>query len=380
MIGKYRRMSLWHVLWPLRRIALSLLPFLFAITSECVAVGVKSHSYAGFVPTPWRIIPPRRAALSGAIAGIQPSGGLHVGNYIGCIQPAVQYQNAGGELTFLIADLHATTGREPNLELSDRTRRTVATLLACGIDPSVTNVILQSDFPEILELHWIIGTVISLGRLRKLANFERRDLAQEKDSVAQCLYPLLMAADVLCSGSDTIIAGADQSCHICVVREVADKLNRRAASTVVCVPEVYQSSGFKVLSLDGSEKMSKSSSKASSRVNLTDSDSEIFEKLRAAKTSSTNDASSPEVANLIRLLSFFSGEPPSSSNDDMQFSVLKQRLHEAMSQHLAPIRERYNTLMLDDEAVLSALRAGRQRMKPVFSSIVEVCDIRTLSH
>lgn len=107
---------------------------------------------------------------------VQPSGELHIGNYIGCIHPAVQYQNEKGDLIFMVADLHATTGnnqsviyvlftgQQENGHLNDMTRKTVATLLACGIDPMRTSVILQSEFPSILELHWILGTVISLGR------------------------------------------------------------------------------------------------------------------------------------------------------------------------------------------------------------------------
>ncbi|GFE53467.1 tryptophanyl-tRNA synthetase [Babesia ovis] len=343
----------------------------FILTAKvCSTIGLKPIYHAGFVPATRVVVPPRSASLSAAIAGIQPSGDLHIGNYIGCIKPAVEYQDDRGDLTLLIADLHATTGRETNQDLGDVTRRTVATVLACGIDPEKTNVILQSDMPEILQLNWILGTVISLGRMRKLANFDRRDLAQEKDSVAECLYPLLMAADVLCSGSDTIIAGVDQTSHAHVIREVAEKLNRRLASPIIPMPNLHVNSGFKVMSLDGEGKMSKSSKKQSSRIHLTDTDEEIYEKLRKAKTSTTADASSPEVANLIRLLNFFSGDVQSTISE-MQFSVLKDHLHQATCIYLSPIRQRYYKLISDDTAVQAALRAGHRRMQPVFASILE---------
>ncbi|GIX61289.1 tryptophan-tRNA ligase [Babesia caballi] len=258
-------------------------------------------------------------------------------------------------------------GGEPGADLREGTRRTVATLLACGVDPAKANVILQSQFPEILELQWVLGTAISLGRLRKLANFDRRAMAGEGDSVGQCLYPLLvscgcggrgnalqMAADVLCSDSETIIAGEDQACHVGLIREVAEKLNHRLEAPVVRVPQWHRHCGFRrrVLSLDGGDKMSKSNPKASARINLTDDDAAIGSKLRAAKTTTTGrvravqltdgaDPAAPEVANLLRLLRFFSGDSLSSdwgAAGGLQCRALKEELHRALSAHLSPIR------------------------------------------
>nr|BAN65338.1 tRNA synthetases class I (W and Y) family protein [Babesia bovis] len=310
----------------------------------------------------------RRSAVYSAIAGIQPTGDLHIGNYIGGIKPAVEYQTAGGALNVLIADLHATTEHNTTVNLSDSIRRTVATLLSCGVDPDRSAIILQSDFPEILELHWILSTVISIGRLRKLANFEHRQVAQDGDSVAEFLYPLLMAADVLCSGSDSIIAGEDQLSHVCVIREVAKKLNRLAGSTVVCIPDMLPNTGFRVISLDGRGKMSKSSLQACSRINITDTEETIYQKIKVAKTS-TDDTSSTEVTNLRRLLKFFSGDSGANIPGDIQFSLLKEHLHQVVTTYPRPIRQRYNEILLDDTAVSSALKSGRTRMQPTFASI-----------
>ncbi|CDR97318.1 tRNA synthetases class I (W and Y) family protein, putative [Babesia bigemina] len=343
---------------------------------SCVSTGRVNGRYAGFLAPQPRPGAVRSTPLMGAIAGIQPTGDLHIGNYIGCIHPAVQYQNDGGQLVFMVADLHATTGDEPVVDLGRQSLSTVATLLACGVDPERTSVILQSQFPEILELNWILGTAVSLGRLRKLANFAKRVVAQESDSVGQCLYPLLMAADVLCSDSDTIIAGDDQACHVGLIREVANKLNRRISQPVVKVPERYHNGGFRVLSLDGAEKMSKSNSKEASRIHLTDDDEAIFTKLRAAKTASDHDLAAPEIANLVRLMRFFSGgfvdETDGCGRPELQFSELKSRLHEAVSSHLRPIRTRYLELMQNDAMLKAVLQSGRRRQQPVFSAVVEV--------
>lgn len=331
----------------------------------------------GFVSPLQRPASLRQTSLNGAIAGIQPSGELHIGNYIGCIHPAVQYQNEKGDLIFMVADLHATTGQQENGHLNDMTRKTVATLLACGIDPMRTSVILQSEFPSILELHWILGTVISLGRLRKLANFERREVARDSDNVGTCLYPLLMAADVLGSGCDTVIAGPDQECHVNLIREVAEKLNRRISEDLLRIPKLYVNSGFRVLSLDGAGKMSKSNVNDSRRVNLLDSSDAIAEKLRSAKTSTSRDASSPEVESLFRLYSFFSSEPlPDVANDteNFQFSILKDKLHRSMTSHLGGIQRRYEDLVENEDTLRQALSAGKTRMLPVFESIVEVSE------
>ncbi|KAK1933518.1 tRNA synthetases class I (W and Y) family protein [Babesia divergens] len=331
----------------------------------------------GFVSPLQRPASLRQTSLNGAIAGIQPSGELHIGNYIGCIHPAVQYQNEKGDLIFMVADLHATTGnnqsviyvlftgRQENGRLNDMTKKTVATLLACGIDPTRTSVILQSEFPSILELHWILGTVISLGRLRKLANFERREVARDSDN---------MAADVLGSGCDTVIAGPDQECHVNLIREVAEKLNRQISEDLLRIPKLYVNSGFRVLSLDGAGKMSKSNVNDSRRVNLLDSSDAIAEKLRSAKTSTSRDASSPEVENLFRLYSFFSSEPlPDVANDteNFQFSILKDKLHRSMTSHLGGIQRRYEDLVKNEDTLRQALSAGKTRMLPVFESIVE---------
>ncbi|GBE58661.1 tryptophanyl-tRNA synthetase [Babesia ovata] len=355
--------------------AVALCLIIRADTCSCVFVGRVNGRNAAFVAPQPRPATRRSIPLMGAIAGIQPSGDLHIGNYIGCIHPAVQYQNDGGQLIFMIADLHATTGDEPIVDLRDRSLSTVATLLACGVDPEKASVILQSQFPEILELNWILGTAVSLGRLRKRANFAKRLVAQESDSIGQCLYPLLMAADVLCSDSDTIIAGDDQACHIGLIREVANKLNRRISQPVVKVPRRHRNGGFRVLSLDGADKMSKSNSKESSRIHLTDDDETILTKLRAAKTTSDNDQAAPEITNLIKLLRFFSGEPVDESDSgysEIQYSELKSQLHEAISSYLQPIRTRYLELMQNEAMLKEVLQLGRHRQQPVFSSAIEV--------
>lgn len=359
---------------------LSLLLCAFIILSlqsvcPCLCLRAFNQERSAFItPSIPNASPRRNSLLNGAISGIQPSGELHIGNYIGCIHPAVQYQDEKEDLTLLIADLHATTGNSSNTPLDENVKQTVLTLLACGIDPKKTNIVLQSHIPSILELNWILGTVISLGRLRKLANFGGRQISTERDSVGICLYPLLMAADVLGSGCDTVIAGPDQECHLGLIREVAKKLNRRLGTDVVKVPELQRNSVFRVLSLDGIGKMSKSNEKENTRVNILDDDKVIAEKLRSAKTSTLKDNESPEVANLLRLYSFFSSIPlPEVMNnaENLQFSTLKDNLQQAMSSKLDKIKARYKELSKDENAVNNALTEGEARAEPIFNTIVE---------
>jgi tryptophanyl-tRNA synthetase len=305
-------------------------------------------------------------------SGIQPSGELHIGNYLGAVQNWVGVQRRY-ESIFCIVDYHAITIPYDPRELPTRTRELAISLLAAGIDPGVATLFVQSAVPEHTELAWIFNTITPLGELERQTQF--KDKAQRQESVAAGLlnYPVLQAADILIYRADTVPVGEDQVQHLELSREVARRWNARFAPEAPYFPEpaALLTPTRRIMGLDGQAKMSKS---IGNTVGLMESPEEIWEKLRPAVTDPKRvrrtDPGTPEVCNIYHLHRAFN-PPETVTHVEQQCRSAgwgciecKRVLLEGIERELVPIRGRAEQIrarpsVVDDALGDGAVTAGR---------------------
>ncbi|HLS91625.1 MAG TPA: tryptophan--tRNA ligase [Limnochordia bacterium] len=304
-------------------------------------------------------------------SGIQPSGTIHVGNYLGAIQnwTKLQYQY---ESIFCVVDYHAITVEYDPRELSDRVMDVAATLLACGIDPERAILFVQSAVPEHTELSWLLTCITPLGMLERMTQFKDKAARQERGSVGAGLlcYPVLMAADILLYKADLVPVGDDQIQHLELTRDLARKFNHLFGQTFP-EPEAYVPKTARIMALsDPTSKMSKSI--PGGAVALAEEPEQIRKLVRRAVTDSGPGADgemSPGVKNLFVLLEAFgSPEVVSALRDDyargqLRYVDLKDAVAEAMIKKLTPIRERRAELLADRQKVIDILDAGAERAR-----------------
>src|SRR5215212_3432025 len=299
-------------------------------------------------------------------SGIQPSGELHIGNWLGAVQNWVNLQQSY-ETLFCVVDLHAITGKYEHESLSQRTRDMAVGLLAAGIDPEHATLFVQSHVPEHAELQWLLNTVTPLGELERMTQF--KDKAQRFESVPAGLlnYPILMAADILLYRADLVPVGEDQIQHLELSREIARKWNAEFGGGEDWFPEpkALLTEAKRIMGLDGQAKMSKS---LGNTIGLLDSPEEIWQKLRPAKTDparvTKKDPGTPEICNIFYLHRYFS--PPDTVElvaencRGARWGCLdcKRVLADNMIAALRPIRERALELQQQPERVDEILAAG----------------------
>lgn len=281
-------------------------------------------------------------------SGIQPSGELHIGNWLGAVQNWVNLQRSYESL-ICIVDLHAITGKYEKETLPQRTREMAVGLLAAGIDPEQATLFVQSHVPEHSELQWLLNSVTPLGELERMTQF--KDKSQKFESVPAGLlnYPVLMAADILLYRADLVPVGEDQVQHLELTREIARKWNAEFGRGEDFFPEPQPilTNAKRITGLDGQAKMSKS---LGNTIGLMDSPDEIWQKLRPAKTDparvTRKDPGNPEICNIYHLHKYFS--PPETvatvaeNCSGAKWGCLdcKRVLADNMIATLAPIRER----------------------------------------
>jgi tryptophanyl-tRNA synthetase len=243
-------------------------------------------------------------------SGIQPSGELHIGNWLGAVQNWVTLQQSY-DCIYCVVDLHAVTGKYEQASLAQRTRDMAIGLLASGIDPERAVLFVQSHVPEHSELQWLLNTITPIGELERMTQF--KDKSQRFESVPAGLlnYPVLMAADILLYRADLVPVGEDQTQHLELSREIARKWNAEFGGGEDWFPEpkALLTEAKRIMGLDGQAKMSKS---LGNTIGLLDSPEEIWQKLRPAKTDparvTKKDPGTPEICNLFHLHQYFS--PP----------------------------------------------------------------------
>ena len=297
-------------------------------------------------------------------SGIQPSGELHIGNYLGAVKNWVALQHTA-ESIFCIVDYHAITGEfKPGL-LRSRRREMALGLLAAGIDPAVSTLFVQSDVPEHTELAWIFNTITPLGELERQTQF--KDKASRQESVAAGIlnYPVLQAADILLYKADTVPVGEDQVQHLELSREISRRWNARFGEGFFPEPQARLTPTRRIMGLDGQAKMSKS---LGNTVSLLETPDEMWKKLRPAMTDPARvrreDPGTPEICNIYHLHKAFS---PAATVDHVAVQCrtagwgcidCKKVLFENMNAELTPIRTRAAELTANPSRVKDALDAG----------------------
>ena len=289
------------------------------------------------------------------LSGIQPTGAMHLGNYLGAIRHWVSMQR-DYECLFMLADLHAITVPYDPKTLRHTIRTTAATYIACGIDPDVCTIFAQSTISGHAELAWIFNCLTPLGWLNRMTQFkEKAGKNKESASLGLYGYPVLMAADILLYHATHVPVGEDQKQHLELARDIAGAFNRFYGVEHFPLPEpMILGEATRVMSLrDGTKKMSKSDPSEASRIHLSDDADTIAAKIAKAKSDmevgiTYNPETRPEVANLLSIYAAVTNQSVADAakeNASLNFSAFKTRLSDALIAHLAPIARQYRVLM-----------------------------------
>jgi tryptophanyl-tRNA synthetase len=319
--------------------------------------------------------------MTRVLSGVQPTGNLHLGNYLGAIKNWVGMQK-DHECLFCIVDLHAITVPQDPESLRKATRETAAAYIACGIDPVNSVIFHQSAVAEHSELAWLFSTITPLGWLNRMTQFKEKS-GKNKDM--SCLglysYPVLMAADILLYGATHVPVGEDQKQHLELTRDIAGAFNRQYNKEYFTLPEpMILGNATRVMSLrDGTKKMSKSEESDYSRINLTDDSDTIAKKIKKATSDmepgiSYDVEKRPEVSNLVNIFAAVTGQKREQivaqyANSGM--ADFKTTLAEAVVAHLSPIRSKLLELSGDTAYLDKLLHDGAQKARKIASGNIE---------
>ena len=318
-------------------------------------------------------------------SGVQPTGNLHLGNYIGAIKNFVDLQNQkGNECVYCVVDLHAITTKQDPKILKNNIRETTAAFLASGIDPKKSIIFNQSLVPAHSEGSWILGCIARMGWLNRMTQFkEKAGKDKEKASVGLYIYPVLMTADILLYDATHVPVGEDQKQHLELSRDIAQKFNLDFnAPNFLRVPEpLIQKNFSRIMSLkDGKNKMSKSDPSDLSRINLTDNKDQIMNKIKKAKTDNDplpgddkNLSDRPEVENLLGIYSSLNNQSLTNSINEFSgknFSEFKNKLVEIVVEKISPISIEINKLQKDIDYIDTVLKEGSKRADLIASKKV----------
>lgn len=312
------------------------------------------------------------------LSGIQPTGELHLGNYLGAIRNWVEIQQDYDSYLFM-ADLHAITVPHDPTQLAANTYQVAAMYLACGIDLNHATIFVQSHIPAHSELTWLFSCITPLNWLQDMVQFKEKAIKQgENVGTGLLTYPVLQAADILLYEPDKVPVGEDQKQHLELTRDIAARLNYlygKEDQPVLKLPEpMIRAEGARVMSLtDGTKKMSKSDPSDLSRINLLDSPEQIQYKLKRCKTDSVrgltfDDPERPECNNLLGLYMILSNQTKAAvaaECQDMGWGQFKPLLTETMITALKPIQERYQEIMAEPGYLESVLRQGREKAEAI---------------
>jgi tryptophanyl-tRNA synthetase len=308
------------------------------------------------------------------LSGVQPTGNLHLGNYLGAIKNFVKLQK-DYECFFMLADLHSITVFQDPKQLRENVIETAAVFLACGLDPKKNVIFCQSGVPGHSELAWIFNCVARVGWLNRMTQFkEKAGSNKEKASVGLYTYPNLMAADILLYKATHVPVGEDQKQHIELCRDIAIKFNNDFNCKDFFVPPepIIVKEVARIMSLkDAAKKMSKSDESDASRINLTDSEDEIVQKIKKAKTdndlipkSEKELENRPEARNLINIFSILKGNSLDKSLKELNginFSELKNKLSEQLIKEIIPIGKKIKEFKQDVTLIKKILKEGSDR-------------------
>ncbi len=314
------------------------------------------------------------------LSGVQPTGNLHIGNYLGAIRNWVECQ-AEFDSFFCVVDLHAITVPHDPKVLAEHSRNTAALYLACGIDPSLSTIFVQSHVPAHAELAWLLNCITPLNWLERMIQFKEKALKQgENVGVGLLDYPVLMAADILLYDTDRVPVGEDQKQHLELTRDIARRFNDQYGETLKVPEPLIPPEGARVMSLqDGTVKMSKSDPSDMSRINLLDDPDTIVKKIKRCKTDSIRelafDPDRPEALNLLTLYQILSNKTKSAVEDEISrmggWGDFKAALTEVVISHLAPIQQKYKELVTEKGYLEDILRSGETKAQTIATATLQ---------
>lgn len=305
--------------------------------------------------------------MTRVLSGIQPTGDLHLGNYLGALRQWAQDQHHHDSF-YCVVDLHAITVQQDPTQLRTQTLATAATLIAAGLDPEVCTLFVQGHVAEHTGLAWLLECTVSLGELRRMTQFKEKSTqhggaGQDHVSAGLFTYPALMASDILLYDADRVPVGDDQRQHLELTRDVAQRFNTRYGDTFVLPEAAIPTVGARVMNLqEPTAKMSKSAESPMGAVLITDTADEIAKKFARAVTDSMTTVTfdpdeQPGISNLLSILgAATSAEPASLAGEYSSYGTLKSDTADAVIALLSPMQARRAEL-LDDPAELSALLA-----------------------
>jgi len=309
--------------------------------------------------------------MSRVLSGIQPSGELHLGNYLGAVRNWVADQHTD-EAYYCIVDLHALTMDIDPETLRARTLDAAIDLLASGLDPELCTLFVQSQVAEHARLTWLLECTATMGELRRMTQFKEKGAGQESVRAGLFTYPVLMAADIVLYDADRVPVGADQRQHLELTRELAIRFNHRYGDVFVVPEAAIPRIGARVMDLQHPErKMSKSVSSPLGTIQVLDEPAELERKIKRAVTDTDGEVrydpeAKPGLSNLLELLAVATDRPPAEVAAGYQrYGDLKRDVAEALIELLRPVRERRKSLTADPGAVAALLAVGADKARAV---------------
>lgn len=314
---------------------------------------------------------------------MQPSGNLHIGNYLGALKNWVRIQN-DYECIFCIVDLHAVTVYQEPAELRAKIREIAALYLAAGVDPHASSIMVQSGVAAHAELAWMLTCVTPVGWLERMTQYKAKAAKQESVGDGLLQYPVLMAADILLYQAGIVPVGEDQAQHLELTRDIAQRFNSLYGETFVVPNTSLPTVGARVMGLDDpTQKMSKSATGANHAVALLDPPEQVRKTIMRATTDSKPavevETAGPGVLNLLSIYQAFSDTSDDQMKqrfNGMRYGDLKKAVAEMVISHLEPFQRRYRDITADAGYLDRVLREGAARVAPIARSTVELVKER----
>jgi tryptophanyl-tRNA synthetase len=312
-------------------------------------------------------------------SGMQPSGNLHIGNYLGALKNWVRIQR-DYECIFCIVDLHAVTVYQDPAELRAKIREIAGLYLAAGVDPKVSAIMVQSAVPAHAELAWMLTCATPVGWLERMTQYKAKAAKQESVGDGLLQYPVLMAADILLYQAGIVPVGEDQAQHLELTRDIAQRFNSLYGETFVVPNTSLPAVGARIMGLDDpTQKMSKSATGANHAVALLDPPDKIRKTIMRATTDSEPcvkiETAGPGVLNLLAIYQAFCGwtdEQMKQHFNSMRYGDLKKQVAEMVVSQLEPFQDRYRRIVSNPGFLEGVLREGAERVRPVADDTVRL--------
>lgn len=317
------------------------------------------------------------------LSGVQPSGNITIGNYIGAIKNYVALQEEY-DCNYMIVDLHAITVPQQPEELRERSESVAALYIAAGVDPNKANIYMQSHVPQHAELGWLMTTLASMGELERMTQYKEKSSGKDNIGAGLFVYPALMAADILLYNADLVPVGDDQKQHLELTRDLAGRFNHRYGDFFTIPEPFIPKVGARVMALDDpTVKMSKSSPNAGSFITLLDDPKVIRKKISRATTDSGSEVrfdptEKPAISNLMAIYSQFSGlslAEIEKQYEGQMYGTFKKELAEVVVGFIEPLQQRYHDIRESGE-LTNILAQGAERARE--SAEATLKDVRHL--